>query len=210
MRYTIIILAISTIALQSCKNEQDNRQEEASVVIANNEPAQQQEAAMVMEEPVEVNDGTTTNDVRKNTKTQQVAKNDNAINYSVRTKANTYRQPANKTNANRLESDNVYVQTTGKNNEKLVAAYQVPTKEYNKEVSKVCENKTTANAEATKYQCVTIKQGNIVATYDMPGDDYRGEEVLSHDGVAKNKERNINYLDFSVSKVPIDGGRWDE
>lgn len=209
MRYTIIILAIATVALQSCKNEQDNRQEEASIVIANNEPVQQQEA-MLIEEPVEVNDGTTTNDVRKNTKTQQVAENNNAINYTVHTKANTYRQPAGKATANRLESDNVYVQTTGKNNEKLVAAYQVPTKEYNKEVSKVCENKTTANAEATKYQCVTIKQGNIIATYDMPGDDYRGEEVLSHDGVAKNKERNINYLDFSVSKVPIDGGRWDE
>lgn len=42
-------------------------------------------------------------------------------------------------------------------------------------------------------------------SYDMPGDVYEGKEVLSNDGVAKNLRRNINYLDWSVTKAPNSG-----
>lgn len=43
-------------------------------------------------------------------------------------------------------------------------------------------------------------------SYDMPGDAYDGKDVMSNDGVAKNKERNKNYLDWSVNRPPNDGG----
>lgn len=42
-------------------------------------------------------------------------------------------------------------------------------------------------------------------SYDMPGDVYEGKEVLSNDGVANNKRRNLNYLDWSVTKAPNSG-----
>lgn len=55
---------------------------------------------------------------------------------------------------------------------------------------------------------VVSAKGNprMTASYDVPGEVYEGGEVLSNDGVAKNKERNLNYLNFGPTKVPNDGG----
>lgn len=45
-------------------------------------------------------------------------------------------------------------------------------------------------------------------SYDQPGDVYKGKEVMSNDGVAKNIERNINYRDYAegTPNPPNDGG----
>lgn len=46
----------------------------------------------------------------------------------------------------------------------------------------------------------------IRVTIDDPQAPYEGKESMINDGVQKNKQRNINYLDNSVELPPNDGG----
>lgn len=46
----------------------------------------------------------------------------------------------------------------------------------------------------------------IRVAIDDPHAPYEGKESMINDGVQKNKERNINYLDNSVVLPPNDGG----
>jgi hypothetical protein len=46
----------------------------------------------------------------------------------------------------------------------------------------------------------------IRVAIDDPNAPYQGKESMQNDGVQKNKERNINYLDNSVVLPPNDGG----
>lgn len=77
--------------------------------------------------------------------------------------------------------------------------------------------KTTKPVKAGKYttvnnydQYVVVKSNKdnprLKAHYDKPGDAYEGKEVMFNDGVAANMARNINYMDFSINKPPVDGG----
>jgi hypothetical protein len=49
----------------------------------------------------------------------------------------------------------------------------------------------------------------ILLSYDDPQAPYLGEESRTNDGVQKNIQRNINYLDNSVDLPPNDGGLSD-
>lgn len=49
----------------------------------------------------------------------------------------------------------------------------------------------------------------ILLSYDDPQAPYLGKESRTNDGVQKNKERNLNYLDNSVDLPPNDGGLSD-
>lgn len=42
-------------------------------------------------------------------------------------------------------------------------------------------------------------------SYDDPNGAYEGKETLTNDGVQKNINRNVNYLDNSVNLPPVDG-----
>jgi len=46
----------------------------------------------------------------------------------------------------------------------------------------------------------------IKVSYEDPNGAYEGKETSINDGVQKNIERNINYLDGSVQLPPNDGG----
>lgn len=96
----------------------------------------------------------------------------------------------------------VIVTQSGKEDSKLTATYELPeNKSGKKEAEAPCE------ITYVRYETSSHKNNpRLKADYDMPGDVYEGKEVLSNDGVAKNRERNINYLDFSVRRVPNDGG----
>lgn len=50
------------------------------------------------------------------------------------------------------------------------------------------------------------KNPRFIVTYNDPQAPYEGKESLVNDGVEKNKNRNINYLDNSVDLPPVDGG----
>lgn len=89
-------------------------------------------------------------------------------------------------------------------------AYPTSTTQYGKN-PKVCDNTVVCmkhkKAAVQAIGVVSVKDNpRFKASYDMPGDVYEGDEVLSNDGVAKNKERNKNYLKFGPTKVPNDGG----
>lgn len=124
----------------------------------------------------------------------------------------------------------VYLNKSNKGNEDLTVKYEMPNDEHTKlepectaalqyntstgqydKNPKVCDN-TVVCLKHQKKEIVPIAvvsaKGNprLVAGFDMPGDVYEGEEVKSNDGVAANKKRNINYLDFGPTKVPNDGG----
>ncbi len=124
----------------------------------------------------------------------------------------------------------VYVNKSNQANEALTVTYEMPndehailepectaalayptsTTQYGKN-PKVCDNTVVCLKHQKKdikpVAVVSAKKNpRITATYDMPGDLYAGEEVMSNDGVEKNRKRNINYLDFGPSKVPNDGG----
>jgi hypothetical protein len=49
----------------------------------------------------------------------------------------------------------------------------------------------------------------FLVSYDDPQAPYLGEESMVNDGVQKNKQRNLNYLDGSVQRPPSDGGNSD-
>ncbi len=124
----------------------------------------------------------------------------------------------------------VYVNKSNQANEALTVTYEMPndehttlepectaalaypnsTTQYGKN-PKVCDNTVVCmkhkKADVHAIGVVSAKENpRFKASYDMPGDVYEGEEVLSNDGVAANKERNINYLKFGPTKVPNDGG----
>ena len=46
----------------------------------------------------------------------------------------------------------------------------------------------------------------IRVSYDDPTAPYKGQESMINDGVKKNINRNINYLDNSVQLPAVDGG----
>jgi|GEM_PF-6707605 len=100
----------------------------------------------------------------------------------------------------KCDTKTVVVTQSGKDDSKLMATYEVPGKKANKK-------KASCEITYLRYETTSNKNNpRLKASYDMPGDVYEGEEVLSNDGVAKNMYRNMNYLDFSVRKVPNDGG----
>ncbi len=98
-------------------------------------------------------------------------------------------------------------------------AYPTSTTQYGKN-PKVCDNTVVCMKHKQAKQAslpqdpdlraiaVVSAKGNprLTASYDVPGEVYEGGEVLSNDGVAKNKERNLSYLHFGPTKVPNDGG----
>lgn len=47
----------------------------------------------------------------------------------------------------------------------------------------------------------------ILVNYEDPNGAYEGKETSINDGVEKNKQRNINYLDGSMVLPPNDGGK---
>lgn len=107
---------------------------------------------------------------------------------------------AQTSNKKECATKTVIVTQSGKEDSKLMATYELPENK---------SGKKEAPCEITyvRYQTSSYKNNpRLKADYDMPGDVYEGEEVLSNDGVAKNMERNINYLDFSNPRVPNDGG----
>lgn len=87
---------------------------------------------------------------------------------------------------------------------------------YKQELSSGKEAAAPAPKKVTKPVCEVTEvvfvsssyknNPRLRASFDRPGDVYEGKEVLSNDGVEKNIERNINYLDFSVNRPPNDGG----
>lgn len=50
------------------------------------------------------------------------------------------------------------------------------------------------------------KKSHVMLSYDDPNAPYKGENSAVNDGVKKNEERNINYLDGAVKLPPSDGG----
>lgn len=125
----------------------------------------------------------------------------------------------------------VYVNKSNQENEGLAVTYEMPNDEHTKlepectaalaytnsttsqygKNPKVCDNTVVClkhQKEGNAPVAVVSAKGNprLIATYDVPGDVYEGDEVKSNDGVAKNKERNKNYLKFGPTKVPNDGG----
>ncbi|HEY9178529.1 MAG TPA: hypothetical protein VIN07_12595 [Flavipsychrobacter sp.] len=124
----------------------------------------------------------------------------------------------------------VYLNKSNKGNEDLTVKYEMPndghaklepectavlqyntrTGQYDK-TPKVCDNTVVClkhQKKETVPVAVVSAKGNtrLVAGFDMPGDVYEGKDVESNDGVAANRQRNINYLDFGPTKVPNDGG----
>lgn len=73
---------------------------------------------------------------------------------------------------------------------------------------KVQRDNETKACEVTYYMFIQSEKDNprLRASYKVPGDVYEGDEVPSNDGVQANIQRNINYLDFSVTRPPNDGG----
>lgn len=89
-------------------------------------------------------------------------------------------------------------------------AYPTSTTQYGKN-PKVCDNTVVClNHQKKDIRPVAVVSAKdnprFTASYDMPGDVYEGEDVLSHDGIDKVKHRNLNYLEFGPTKVPNDGG----
>lgn len=74
--------------------------------------------------------------------------------------------------------------------------------------SKAANGKYTTVNNFDTYIIVKSSKENprFKAEYDKPGDAYEGKEVMFNDGVAANIARNINYLDFSINRPPVDGG----
>lgn len=70
------------------------------------------------------------------------------------------------------------------------------------------QGKYTTVSNYDQYIVVKSNKDNprFKAQYDKPGDGYEGKEVMYNDGVEANIARNINYLDFSVNRPPVDGG----
>lgn len=70
------------------------------------------------------------------------------------------------------------------------------------------QGKYTTVSNYDQYIVVKSNKDNprFKVQYDKPGDAYEGKEVMFNDGVEANIARNINYLDFSVNRPPVDGG----
>ena len=187
MRTKIIMLLLSAAALQSCANRADNCED-----MTNSQQATTTEAIALPNTTLPV---VTTSTVATKTEPTQKA---------------TIRSNKQKKSS---KADIYYVNTESKNTPGFKASYQVHRDMYRNENKKAQNKVTDSNsyvaAQPIAYQRIKVQKGNMRGIYDLPGDDYLGEEVKSHDGVAKNIERNINYLDFSSSKVPNDGGDFD-
>jgi hypothetical protein len=124
----------------------------------------------------------------------------------------------------------VYVNKSNQANEALTVKYEMPNDEHmalepectaalaypNSTTQygnnrKVCDNTVVCiKHKKDGVQAIGVvsakENPRFTASYDMPGDVYEGEDVLSHDGIDKVKQRNLNYLEFGPTKVPNDGG----
>ncbi|MCB0696402.1 MAG: hypothetical protein KDC07_03500 [Chitinophagaceae bacterium] len=98
----------------------------------------------------------------------------------------------------KCETETIVVTKGDNTKSNVLAAYEVWDKNTNRKEAPC----------TTAYVRYDVPTGNprLKASYDMPGDVYEGKEVLSNDGVAKNMRRNMHYLNFSVRRVPNDGG----
>lgn len=71
----------------------------------------------------------------------------------------------------------------------------------------VYEEKSAENLPpAVRHGKGTARKSHMTVAYDDPTAPYKGAESAVNDGVEKNKERNINYLDNSTTLPPNDGG----
>lgn len=188
MRIQIMMLLLSAAALQSCANRADN--------CADMTTSQEATTTEATATPSTTAPLVTTPAIAATEPTEE-------------TKATTHSAKQRKSS----KGDVYYVNTESKNTPGFKASYQVHREMYTNE-NKQAQNRVAATnryatAQPINYQRIKVQKGNMHGVYDLPGDDYRGEEVKSHDGVAKNIERNINYLDFTSSKVPNDGGDFD-
>lgn len=89
----------------------------------------------------------------------------------------------------------VYIKTGVQEKSQLKTAYEVP-----EEVAETKSDLVVVNRPSYK------ENPRLKVSYDQPRDVYEGEEVMSHDGVENNIKRNLNYLNFSIVKAPVDGG----
>lgn len=115
------------------------------------------------------------------------------------------------------DADVIYANRSAKKSSKLSTAYEMPNNVYATEKPD-CETKMVykggpyGEAMPAKETIVCVNSTSskdndrFKVSYDKPADMYSGEDVPANDGVKNNKKRNINYLDFSVTKAPNDGG----
>lgn len=113
-------------------------------------------------------------------------------------------------------TDVIMANKSAKQNSELSTAYEMPRNVYATDKPQ-CETEVVytggpyaANANESRIVCVNTNSykdnPRLKVSYDQPRDIYEGENVLANDGVKKNIHRNINYLDWTVTKVPNDGG----
>lgn len=179
MRLKLLLLFVSAGFLQACENKVDNCTVKEGQEATNTEATAMQTTDMA---PVVTTEPIATNS-GKNMKARSATKS----------------------------SEN-YVNVESKNTPGFKASYPVHRSIYKNENTnaqkRVNNSNRNTSTQSIAYERVQSQRGNIRVTYDEPGDDYRGKDVQSHDGVDKNVERNINYLDNAASKVPNDGGEF--
>lgn len=214
MRYRIFMLAALAAITQSCANRQDEHQlpPANTTVMTQEQPGDAGDMQSLntiedrdayanydMDEPAD-------NRVKAERNRSRIIRNTLARNRRVGRIDNdnaTVRGQSTQQRADLpIRADVVYVMPNSTNgNQRIKTAYEVPRNVYIKERRNIA-----SNIPATP----TVPPGNAdVDHYDKPGADYRGEDAMTHDGVAKNIERNLNYLDFSNAKPRNDGGEFD-
>ena len=198
MRIKLLMPVLAVVVLQSCANRvEETGAAKATETVNTNVPV---ENTYTGAEPAAASPDIN-NEAAATAVTTGNTNNKAANNATAYTTRNNRVNTGNRTR--RTKSTTPVVQTESAITPGFKASYQVPANQYSRE-ARAARERTNGNIA---YQRVQIKQGNMRASYDMPGDDYRGEDVLSHDGVDKNLERNVNYLDFTGGKVPNDGGQ---
>lgn len=179
MRLKILLLIVSAGFLQACQNRADNCTVTEGQEATNTEATAMQTTGLA---PVVATEPTINNTVKNTVKTKRAKSTEN------------------------------YVNVESKNTPGFKASYPVHRSMYktenNSAQKRVNNSNRNASTQSVAYERVQTQRGNMRVTYDEPGDDYRGKDVQSHDGVDKNVERNINYLDNAASKVPNDGGEF--
>lgn len=120
-------------------------------------------------------------------------------------------------NGQRVEgADVIYANKSSKDKSQLSTAYEMPNNVYVANKPE-CETEVVytggayaANGAESRIVCVNShshkENPRFKVAYDQPRDIYNGEDVLANDGVKNNIKRNINYLDNTVPKAPVDGG----
>jgi len=208
MRFILLLPVLAAVLLQSCTDRvEETEAAKATESINTTVPAENtytgaEPAAAAPDVNTEAgaavaNTGTGNNNNNQARTSSATSNNTNRI---TNNRATTTNRRANRTPGTAV------VHTESEKTPGFKANYHVPREQYSQEARAARERTATGNGNVA-YQRVQIKQGNMRASYDMPGDAYNGEDVLSHDGVEKNLERNVNYLDFTGGKVPNDGGQ---